>query len=120
MSKLLFVYGTLKKGFHNHGLLKSAGYITTIRVPGYKMHSMGGFPGIIPGDGAIEAELYSVPDEAWPRLDALEGYRPSRPETSMYLRKEQIVVTEVGTFTGYIYVWNGDVIGRPLVESGIW
>lgn len=79
----IFVYGTLRKGQGNHGLLLSP---TTrdlgpaVTLDAYQMISLGGFPGVRhpdpPGSPAspIVGELYEVDDETLARLDLLEGY----------------------------------------------
>lgn len=79
MNALLFVYGTLKSGCCNHDQLAAqtlVGPATT--VPGYRLHDMGGYPGITAcaeaRDGVV-GEVWSVDAAALRRLDAFEGVR---------------------------------------------
>ena len=78
----VFVYGSLKRGHHNNGLLTRHGAeflgIDSITGP-YSMLSFGGFPGIVMDDrieGAVTiyGEVYAVDNNALAALDWLEGY----------------------------------------------
>jgi gamma-glutamylcyclotransferase (GGCT)/AIG2-like uncharacterized protein YtfP len=104
------VYGSLKKGFHNHALLERNGAtkVSTERINGFIMHSMGFFPAIVPGDGEVTVEVYEAPDSAMPSLDRLEGY------PSLYDRKE--VSTSVGP--AWIYFMQNNE--GPIVQGGCW
>jgi gamma-glutamylaminecyclotransferase len=88
MKHLIFVYGTLKKGFPNHDrYMQSAEKVGNYRtVENYPLVLIGQryVPCMInaPGEGEhIEGELYEVDDDCLKRLDALErikkpdGYR---------------------------------------------
>lgn len=89
----VFVYGTLKKGFHNHRCLEGARFVTNahLSVP-FRMFDTGGFPVLLPATASKPGyfptgEVYELP-EGRPgelilaRLDRLEG------EGSMYHRQE--------------------------------
>lgn len=72
------VYGSLRKGLHNHGLLAQADYLGTERISGFNMHSLGSFPfvttrGVTP-ESEITIEVYEVTPAEFRRLDMLEGY----------------------------------------------
>ena len=123
----VFVYGTLLRGYWNHDrcltgqtFLKEA---TT--APEYTMLHLGGFPGIVEGGKTtIIGEVYEVSEDCLlNKLDRLEGYRPSNPEKSMYIRKT-ITLTD-GTEV-YTYIYNrstrfaGRGTERPAVASGSW
>lgn len=87
MSHLVFVYGTLKRGFPNHHYMKSSRFLgahrTVERYPlvvGGRHFSPSLFPE--PGNGRrISGELWEVDEETLGRLDELEtvhlptGYR---------------------------------------------
>ena len=79
MNTLLFVYGTLKRGCCNHAQMEGQVFVGPARtVPCYRLHDMGGFPGIAPAPDASEGvlgEVWSVDGEALRRLDAFEGVR---------------------------------------------
>ena len=70
----LFCYGTLKKGFGNHGILKDAEYLGKAVIDG-KMYSMGAFPYVdITKKGFVEGEVYKINPQILAKCDTLEGY----------------------------------------------
>jgi len=73
----VFVYGTLKRGGGNHHYLAGQQFIGTARTPpGYALHSLGNYPGMVcsPADTAgVTGELWAVDDACLERLDELEG-----------------------------------------------
>jgi gamma-glutamylaminecyclotransferase len=88
----LFVYGTLKQGFHNHYLLEDAEFVckavTKERYPMVNTEEY--FPYLIDEKGNgynIEGEVYRIDEQILAMLDILEGY----PEH--YNRKEIKVVS---------------------------
>lgn len=75
----VFVYGTLKQGEVNHGVMKSANgtFVATAKLPGYYMVNTPWYPFAAKSDDksdCIEGELYEVPMEKLHILDTLEGY----------------------------------------------
>lgn len=75
----VFVYGTLKQGEANHGVMTSADgeFITTAKLPGYYMVNTPWYPFAAKSDNDddyIEGELYKVPADKLHILDTLEGY----------------------------------------------
>ena len=72
---LVFVYGTLKKGRGNHGLLRDAEYIGQFSTIDNKwgLIELGAFPGMIPADNNVVGEVYRVSKETLASLDRLEG-----------------------------------------------
>ena len=75
----LFVYGTLKKAYHNHRLIEGCpqiGDIAVTRNP-WPMYAQG-IPYLIDCEGEghlVTGELYEVTNpEIWQRLDRLEGH----------------------------------------------
>ena len=112
---LLFVYGTLKKGFHNHGVLKGAHCQGEAVLFGYDMYSLGGFPAIVKNVDAelpISGELYEVPE--FKSLDRLEGV------PHMYTREEETVLWQDCLTGAYVYVWNRSIEGLKKIEDGVW
>lgn len=113
---LYAVYGTLRKGFGNHRLLnndfcKLLG--TEITAPEFKMVSLGGFPGLIPGGKqSVTIEVYEVNSkEVEQSLDWLEGY------PSFY--QKMTINTQWGKAN--VYILSEEKYGRlPIVESGDW
>jgi len=75
----LFVYGTLKNGFHNHHLLEDAEFIcsaaTKQKYPMVNIEEY--FPYLIDAEGIghhVEGEVYKIDEEILAMLDILEGY----------------------------------------------
>ena len=72
------VYGSLRKGLHNHGLLAQAKSLGTERIKGFNMYSLGSFPFVTTrgttGESEITIEVYEVTPAEFRRLDMLEGY----------------------------------------------
>src|SRR3546814_631811 len=76
MSKhLIFVYGTLKRGWGNNAIIHDQKYIGVgTTSPDFEMFSLGGYPGVIEGDKRISGELWEIDDAAFARCDRLEGH----------------------------------------------
>lgn len=110
---LVAVYGSLRKGMGNHGLLdrNDAQLLSTEVISGFEMYSLGGFPYIKPAsEGDITIEVYAVPITAMKALDMLEGY------PSFYNRK--LVDTTKGQ--AWIYYIDDYGTGYGRVTSGDW
>lgn len=114
---LVFVYGTLKKGFSNYphyleGKSALLGRHTTEAV--YQFRNLGSFPGVeLSGSTAVKGEVYQVGDGVMNMLDWLENY------PKMYNRKE--IDTEWGSAWMYYLNPNSNWTGRgEFIEDGIW
>ena len=100
--KLVLVYGSLKKGFHNHRLLNRSHFMKGGKIPmPFTMINLGAFPGLIPTKHRVEeysiCELYLVDDKTFKQLDLLEGY------PNFYNR----VLVDVGADQkAYVYILN--------------
>lgn len=76
----LFVYGSLKKGFDNHIILKEANYISNAKTINkfamYKEENKN-YPYIVKNESIghiIEGELYKITSEnIWAKIDEFEG-----------------------------------------------
>ena len=111
--QIVAVYGSLRKGFGNHGFLKNQSFKGTDIVPNYKMYSLGAFPGIVPDDGgSIFAEIYEVDEETFKALDRLEGH------PNFYCRRQ--VSTVYGPAWIYELANVDHYRGLPLVVGGEW
>ena len=84
---LVFVYGSLKQGYHNHEVIsfdfdthtKNKGYDYLGKaktVDKFAMYDMGSFPAISFDENGkqVSGELYAVDDATFDLLDTLEGY----------------------------------------------
>lgn len=90
MATRVLVYGSLKRGFHNHPLLEHARFLGPASTPGqYRLYSLGDYPAAVEaprGGYALHGELYQVDSDTLARLDRLEGH----PE---YFRRKQVKTT---------------------------
>lgn len=77
MKQLVFVYGSLKRGFANHGrfLAKSRFIGEAQTKPVYRMVSCGAYPALIPAKRgvSVRGEVFEVDDVTKIKLDRLEG-----------------------------------------------
>jgi gamma-glutamylcyclotransferase (GGCT)/AIG2-like uncharacterized protein YtfP len=83
----VFVYGTLRAGESNHGLLAGARFVGLARTrPEFRMFDLGPYPAITAeGSTAIEGEVYEVDDAMRARLDRLEGHPTMYTRTPIVL-----------------------------------
>lgn len=108
----MFVYGSLKRGFHNHHILALAAFMgdgTTLRR--FDLWSLGAFPAATqPGQFRITGEVYRVGRDTLSELDLLEG------EGVLYKRMPTDVrVAGVGLLRAWIYVLLSGEPGMRLI-----
>ncbi len=124
----LFVYGSLRRGFQNPAYEYISNYFTLLgpaTTPG-ALYDMGSYPAALPGTGTavITGELYTIKNEnefdwAIAQIDDYEGLNPEATETPLYRRSTATVqLTDGTTVEAWIYWYNGDITGRPVIESG--
>jgi gamma-glutamylcyclotransferase (GGCT)/AIG2-like uncharacterized protein YtfP len=123
----LFVYGSLRRGFRSPAyeyISRFFSFVGDAKVRG-KLFDMGSYPAGMPtnDNSYITGELYQAnnPNEfSWAigQLDDYEGVAVEADEVQLYRRE----ITEVhisGQVThAWIYWYNGDVSGKPLISSG--
>lgn len=75
--KLLFVYGTLKRGCSNHHYLADQQFVGAARTPpGFRLFDLGGYPGLVPHADdreGVAGEIWSVDAACLAQVDGLEG-----------------------------------------------
>jgi gamma-glutamylcyclotransferase (GGCT)/AIG2-like uncharacterized protein YtfP len=75
--KLVFVYGTLKRGGANHRLLEGQAFAGPAQTAaGYVLYDLDGYPGMVADAGApegVSGEVWSVDDDCLAGLDVLEA-----------------------------------------------
>ena len=123
----LFVYGSLRSGFHNPAYDYISKYFTLIceaKVKG-RLHDMGGYPAAVntSDDSFIVGELYDLKDPqdfSWAieQLDDYEGVNPEEGEPALYKRDLTDVLYNSDTTKAWIYWFAGDVQGQPMIPSG--
>lgn len=103
-NEYLFVYGSLKKGFDNHGLLdkyaKRVGKAFTVRKFGMFEDNFGNYPYLVPEPiYKIEGELYQISRrELLEEIDEFEG------SPDYYQREKIKVKTHKGVKFAYAYI----------------
>jgi gamma-glutamylcyclotransferase (GGCT)/AIG2-like uncharacterized protein YtfP len=108
MMELVFVYGTLKKGKHNHYVIKSGRYDGEGMLSDVLMYTNGSFPILFNGSNRVLGELYYCNPTVMSHLDLLEG------NGSMYNREKKPVTIPDGTvkdawvYLGVPEFWNFD------------
>jgi gamma-glutamylcyclotransferase (GGCT)/AIG2-like uncharacterized protein YtfP len=124
----LFVYGSLRSGFQSEAyryMSNDFRLLGDAKVNG-QLFDLGSYPAAKPAPGSdqyIVGELYELKDEkaySWVfgQLDDYEGVVVEEGETALYRREPVIVYTGTGTEQAWIYWYNGDVSGKPVVPSG--
>jgi gamma-glutamylcyclotransferase (GGCT)/AIG2-like uncharacterized protein YtfP len=123
----LFVYGSLRKGFKSpmyDYISKFFTYVGEAKVRG-KVFDMGSYAAGIPSreNSFIVGELYAMNREAdfsWVigQLDDYEGVNVEPDEMQLYRRDITEVFFNNSVTHAWIYWYNGDVSGKPLIASG--
>ncbi len=124
----LFVfYGLLKQGasgMPQHIDLDAAGeFLGPCRFRG-ALYDLGGFPGVVEGDGLCRGVRYRLNDtRIISALDEFEDVLPDDPAASLYLRKIVALLDDAGNETGeqaWIYWYNQPIAGFKRLEDGNW
>ncbi|CAN5244530.1 gamma-glutamylcyclotransferase [soil metagenome] len=126
----LFVYGSLREGFHHPAheyISRYFSFVAKGKIRG-KLSDMGAYPAATPAEeaGFITGELYVIrnPEEfkwAIEQLDEYEGLFPEEDEGEkiLFRREMTAVLIDNGEVrNAWVYWYNGDVSGRPVIESG--
>lgn len=112
---VLFVYGTLKRGQRNHGLMREARFLgEAVTAPLYTLLDLGLFPGMIPGGStAVHGELYEVGPELLARLDRHEGVPRFYKRILVELDNRELV-------DGYVLADLARIGRGSLLLCGVW
>ena len=123
----LFVYGSLRSGFRNpvYQYLTNYFHLLGEAVVKGKLYDLGQYPAAAPTneDHYISGELYSINNPlefSWAigQLDDYEGLNVEEGEIPLYKREEVNAYQKGEPFTAWRYWYNGDISGKPLIESG--
>lgn len=112
MTHKLFVYGTLKQGFHNHRFLEGAKFlgVDTTKDSDFAIFDLGFCPAVGRcGDDRVAGELYEIDDSTLDLCDMLES------NGRLYTRE---IVALSGGDEAWMYLINGDRLGMcSIVQS---
>ncbi|MEK6629715.1 MAG: gamma-glutamylcyclotransferase family protein [Acidobacteriota bacterium] len=124
MSENVFVYGTLMGGFDRRS---RAGIDTRMTLVGRgwieaALFDLGLFPAAIPApDGHVWGEIYELDNDAsvLAKLDEIEGYRPTEPDSSLYTRVLTTVAFDDGRVdSAWVYFYNAPLGRAERIASG--
>jgi len=123
----LFVYGSLRSGFHSPAYEYISRYFDIVgnaKVKG-ELFDLGTYPAAKPTDNNkfIIGELYRIRNEkefAWAigQLDDYEGVNAAFDEMQLYRRELTEVHIDNKVTNAWIYWYIGDVKDKPVIDSG--
>ncbi len=123
----LFVYGSLRSGFKQPAYEYISKYFSLLgdaKVKGV-LYDMGTYPVAVSSNDEkyIFGELYSLKNEnefswAFSQLDDYEGVNTEDGDAPLYRRDETMAYLDDQILPSYIYWFNGDVTGKPMIASG--
>jgi len=125
-SDLLFVYGTLMRGFDHpmaQLLSRSAEFLGQARCRG-RLYLVKHYPGLLLSDDATDivfGELYRLhrPDELLRELDMYEACGEGFAAPTEYIRQMLEVARDDGSaIEAWTYIYNWPVAGLPRIVSG--
>ncbi len=123
---LLFVYGTLMRGFDNpmaRRLSDEAAFVGEARCTG-RLYLVAHYPGLLLSDDArdvVFGELFALPasGDLLAGLDDYEGCGANDAAPTAYLRQRMTVTRADGTLSSaWTYVYNRDVVPDRRIASG--
>ncbi|MDA0339096.1 MAG: gamma-glutamylcyclotransferase [Proteobacteria bacterium] len=84
-----------------------------------KLYDVGGYPGLVPGEGQVYGNLFEVTDQqVFRRLDVYEEYNPKNAKESECLRRPMPLIDP--RVSAWIYVFNrAPSVGKRL-HDGRW
>jgi gamma-glutamylaminecyclotransferase len=110
----VFVYGTLKRGFENNGIMTGATYQSpATTVPGYELHGLMLYPIMVPSTQSrvVHGEVWHVPLQILKRIDNFEGVN-----AGLFVRSK-VHLQGGGVADAYMYNRN---FQPNLLESGVY
>jgi gamma-glutamylcyclotransferase (GGCT)/AIG2-like uncharacterized protein YtfP len=123
----LFVYGSLRSGFQSPAYEYISRHFDLLGEATVKgaLYDMGNYPAAVPTSENmfITGELYRIKQEnefSWAigQLDDYEGVDVAFDEVQLYRRDLAEVYFKNQIIHAWIYWFNGDVSGKPVIASG--
>lgn len=124
MTDLVFFYGTLMSGFERR---QRAGIDDKLRYQGRgtiraALFDLGLYPAAVPDpNGEVRGEVYEMtdPEPVLAALDDIEGFRPGRPDQSLYTRElTDVTLADGSRATASVYLYNAPLGQAPRIVSG--
>ncbi|BBL46710.1 gamma-glutamylcyclotransferase [Metallosphaera sedula] len=120
MNMYIMAYGSLRYGFELHHYLRKARFVGLGYAENYDMYDLGGYPGVVKGEGRIWGEVYEIDKATLNVLDQVEDYKGE--EDDLYIRETTTVYFDekrLHRLDGvYIYRYNQSIKDRELIPSG--
>ncbi len=124
----LFVYGSLREGLVPRGLRALVAGLPRIAVGCVEgsLYDLGRYPGLVlePGSGrVVQGEILALASDpdALAALDRYEGYDPSHPGASIFVRtRQRVQLGDGGERVCWLYRYDGPTGRASRVESGDW
>ena len=124
MPDLVFFYGTLMAGFDRRrkaGIDDKLAYIGRGSIKA-ALFDLGLYPAAVPApDRQVWGEVYEVTDAetVLPALDTIEGFSPSQPDTSLYLRtRVDVTLPDGARGPAWVYFYNAPLGRARRILSG--
>lgn len=124
MPDLVFFYGTLMAGFDRRRKAGIDDKLTYIGRGSIKaaLFDLGLYPAAVPApDRQVWGEVYEVTDAetVLPALDTIEGFSPSQPDTSLYLRtRVDVTLPDGARGPAWVYFYNAPLGRARRIPSG--
>ncbi len=125
-SDLLFVYGTLMRGFDHpmaQLLSRSADFVGEARCRG-RLHLIKHYPGLVLSDDPVDlvfGELYRPrqPEALLREFDMYEACGEGFAEPTEYIRQMRpVTLADEAVSEAWTYIYNWPVTGLPRIASG--
>lgn len=68
----VYVYGSLRKGHYNFKNFSGISYISTTKVKGWDLFSLGSYPGVKPGEGTLVVDLVEMDNKTYKQVLNME------------------------------------------------
>jgi gamma-glutamylcyclotransferase (GGCT)/AIG2-like uncharacterized protein YtfP len=124
VADFVFFYGTLMAGFDRRrkaGIDDSLAYIGRGSIKA-ALFDLGLYPAAVPApDRQVWGEVYEVTDAGTvlPALDTIEGFSPSQPDTSLYLRtRVDVTLPDGANAPAWVYFYNAPLGRARRIPSG--
>ncbi len=120
----LILYGSLITGESAHSSLnldKALRLIGERKIKG-QLYDLGEYPGLVLGEGEVQAELYLVVDKSSIlKLDEYEEYDRHKKEKSLFWRTTmRVPLNSKVTVDAWIYFYNQSIEDKAQIISGSW